>query len=230
MPVLLEIENVEKSFGKNHVLSELSLSVCKGVNVLLSGASGSGKSTLLRLIAGLDVPDRGSIRIAGKLVSQHKKMLVAPADRGIAMVFQDLGLWANLTVRQNVLLGLASARLDRRQKQERTDAALELCQIASRAAERPFRLSAGEQQRVALARAIAVRPKLLLLDEPFTGLDLPLKDLLLKPILALWREYRATIILVSHYPPDAVPLGATVVGLENGRIAKPSCVDALVRA
>jgi iron(III) transport system ATP-binding protein len=169
MPVLLEIENVEKSFGKNHVLSELSLSVCKGVNVLLSGASGSGKSTLLRLIAGLDVPDRGSIRIAGKLVSQHKKMLVAPADRGIAMVFQDLGLWANLTVRQNVLLGLASARLDRRQKQERTDAALELCQIASRAAERPFRLSAGEQQRVALARAIAVRPKLLLLDEPFTA-------------------------------------------------------------
>jgi ABC-type sugar transport system ATPase subunit len=223
MPVLLEIENVEKSFGKNHVLSELSLSVCKGVNVLLSGASGSGKSTLLRLIAGLDVPDRGSIRIAGKLVSQHKKMLVAPADSGIAMVF-------HLTVRQNVLLGLASAGLERRQKQERTDAALELCQIASRAAERPFRLSAGEQQRVALARAIAVRPKLLLLDEPFTGLDLPLKDLLLKPILALWREYRATIILVSHYPPDAVPLGATVVGLENGRIAKLSCVEALVRA
>jgi iron(III) transport system ATP-binding protein len=219
---LLEIENIEKSFGKSRLLTGLSLAVCSGKNVLLNGPSGCGKSTLLRLIAGLDVPARGTIRIEGRLATHHRQLLIPPSQRGIAMVFQDLGLWANLTARQNVLLGLAGSRLTRGEKQQRAQDALDLCQIASKAAERPFRLSVGEQQRVALARAIAVRPKLLLLDEPFTGLDLLLKQSLLEPILDLWRAQGTTVLLVSHYPADAMPLSADLVHLEHGRILNNS--------
>ena len=222
MSALLEIEKIQKFFGTRPVLADLSLSVCDGKNILLHGPSGSGKSTLLRLIAGLDVPAVGTIRIQGRLASQNGRIIIPASQRGIAMVFQDLGLWSNLTVRQNVLLGLAAARLDRHEKQKRAQAALDLCHIASKAGEHPFRLSAGEQQRVALARAVAVRPKLLLLDEPFTGLDLPLKNSLLEPILDLCQEHGTTIILVSHHPPDALPLSASLVTLENGRII-PDC-------
>lgn len=219
---LLEIENIEKSFGKSPVLAGLSWSVCPGKNVLLNGPSGSGKSTLLRLIAGLDVPGRGTIRVEGRIASHDTRLIIPPCQRGIAMVFQDLGLWANLTARQNVLLGLAGSRLTRSEKQQRAEDALGLCQISFKAGERCFRLSVGEQQRVALARAIAVRPKLLLLDEPFTGLDLVLKQSLLDPILELWRAHDTTVILVSHYPADAMPLSAAFVTLENGRILNNS--------
>src|SRR5438105_9968468 len=141
MPALLEIEHVEKSFGKNCVLADVSFSIDPAKNFLLSGPSGSGKSTLLRLIAGLDALDRGIIRIEGQLVSNNACVVIPPPDRGIAMVFQDLGLWTNLTARENVLLGLAGARLSRREKRQRTEKALERCQIAQKAAHRPFRLS-----------------------------------------------------------------------------------------
>jgi len=227
MMPLLEIENLEKSFGANRVLAGVSLSIAAGKNVLLKGPSGCGKSTLLRLIAGLEVPDQGTIRLEARLASGKARILISPPQRGIAMVFQDLGLWSNLTVRENVLLGLAGSQLSRKEKEQRARAALDNCQIASKEFERPYRLSVGEQQRVALARAVAVRPKLLLLDEPFTGLDLALKNSLLEPILELWRQCGTTIILVSHNPFDAGPVSAGVVELQNGRITETGPFDAL---
>jgi iron(III) transport system ATP-binding protein len=230
MAALLEIENVEKSYGKKRVLCGLSMCLAQGANLLLNGPSGSGKSTLLRLIAGLDAPDRGVIKIEGRIASRDRRIVLPPWRRGIAMVFQDLGLWPNLTVEQNVLLGLAGSpgpvqvgrrsggALTRDEKRCRVQEALEACQIATSAGARPYQLSAGEQQRAALARAVAVHPKLLLLDEPFTGLDPSLKSSLLEPILTLWRQHGTTILLVSHNPVDAVPLSAHVVTLQNGSI------------
>jgi iron(III) transport system ATP-binding protein len=230
MAALLEIENVEKSYGKKRVLCGLSMCLAQGANLLLNGPSGSGKSTLLRLIAGLDAPDRGVIKIEGRIASRDRRIVLPPWRRGIAMVFQDLGLWPNLTVEQNVLLGLAGSpgpvqvgrrsggALTRDEKRCRVQEALEACQIATSAGARPYQLSAGEQQRAALARAVAVHPKLLLLDEPFTGLDPSLKSSLLEPIQTLWRQHGTTILLVSHNPVDAVPLSAHVVTLQNGSI------------
>lgn len=219
MTPLLQIENVEKAYGKQAVLRGLSLSVSQGENLLLNGASGSGKSTLLRLIGGLEALDRGVIQIEGCLASRDSQIMLPPCQRGIAMVFQDLGLWPNLSVRRNVLLGLSGTRLARHEKNLRAQEALDVCRIASRATARPYQLSAGEQQRAALARALAVRPKLLLLDEPFTGLDPSLKSSLLEPILQLWQQHGTTVLLVSHNTPDAVPLSAKVTTLENGRIS-----------
>jgi ABC-type Fe3+/spermidine/putrescine transport system ATPase subunit len=219
MAKLLQIENLEKAYAKHSVLLGLSLSLSQGGNLLLNGASGSGKSTLLRLIAGLDTPDRGEIQIEGRLASRDWRIVLPPSQRGLAMVFQDLGLWPNLTARQNVFLGLAGSRLRGEDKRFRAQQALEVCQIASKARQRPHQLSAGEQQRVALARAVAVRPKLLLLDEPFIGLDPKLKDSLLEPVQTLWRQYGTTILLVSHNTQDADALSATVVTLEGGQIS-----------
>lgn len=220
MLTLLQIETLDKSFGKNRVLTNLSLSLNAGSNLLLMGPSGCGKSTLIRLVAGLDAPDRGVIRIGERLASQDNKIIVAPRHRGVAMVFQDLGLWPNLTAHENVALALTGTRLSRRERAERANAMLELCELSSKKKERPARLSAGEQQRVALARAMAARPKLLLLDEPFTGLDLVLKNSLVKYISQLAPQFGTSVLLVSHNPLDACALSASLAVLEDGHICE----------
>ena len=220
MSALLQIETLSKSFGKNRLLTDLSLSLDAGSNLLLMGPSGCGKSTLLRLVAGLDTPNRGVIRIGERLASQDNRIIIAPRHRGVAMVFQDLGLWPNLTACENVALGLAGTRLSRRERAERANAMLELCELTAKKKERPARLSAGEQQRVALARAMAARPKLLLLDEPFTGLDLVLKNSLVKYISQLAPQFGASVLLVSHNPLDACALSASLAVLEDGHICE----------
>jgi ABC-type Fe3+/spermidine/putrescine transport system ATPase subunit len=229
MPALLEVENAEKSYGANRVLTNLAFSIDAGENLLLLGPSGCGKSTLLRLIAGLNAPDRGLIQISGNLASRDTSIIIPPQKRGIAMVFQDLGLWPNLTSSQNVALGLAGAQLSRREKSERIAAALRLCEVAHRAKERPSRLSAGEQQRVALARAIAIRPKLLLLDEPFTGLDLILKNSLCEQISQLAAQFSTTVLMVSHNPADAAALSASLAVLEDGHIRERGALAQLLQ-
>lgn len=229
MAALLEIQNLHKAFARKAVLTDLSLAISAGNHLLLIGPSGGGKSTLLRLIAGLDGPDRGTIRIDGQLASEGANVLMRPHRRGVAMVFQDLGLWPNLTAYQNVALGLAGMRLSRREKTERTQTTLELCELGAKSKERPSRLSAGEQQRVALARAMAVRPKLLLLDEPFTGLDLMLKNSLVEHISRLVSQFGTTVLLVSHNPFDAAPLSARLAVLEDGRICEADSFEQLQR-
>jgi iron(III) transport system ATP-binding protein len=228
MSVLVEIDKLAKSYGKNRVLSNLTWTMNAGTNLVLMGPSGCGKSTLLRLIAGVEEPDQGTIRIGGTLASERRHIVVGPPKRGLALVFQDLGLWPNLTALQNVLLGLAGAGLSRKEKRERAHAAVESCHIASKAGERPSRLSVGEQQRTALARALAVRPKLLLLDEPFTGLDIALRQSLFEEVHRLTRYAGTTVVLVSHSLFDAAPLFADLAVLEEGRIWESGPVDDLL--
>lgn len=217
---LLHIEGLSKSYRNQPILRGVDLTLHAGNHHWISGPSGCGKSTLLRLIAGLEVPDTGTIRIQGTPASTAGRLLLAPHQRQLSMVFQDLGLWPNLTVRENIQLGLAGTSGSRAELAERLRAASDACDLNPLLDRRPAELSGGEQQRAALARALAPRPALLLLDEPFSGLDLVLRLNLLRHLRALAQTFGTTLCLVSHDPNDARHLNATASILEAGAIVE----------
>jgi ABC-type Fe3+/spermidine/putrescine transport system ATPase subunit len=179
----------------------------------------------LRVIAGLEIAECGEVWIAGKPATRDGRKLITPHRRGIAMLFQDLALWPNLTVAKNVRLGLSGLRLSRDVAQKRIEHALNLCGISDLAARRPGTLSGGQQQRVALARSLAVRPKLLLLDEPLGGLDLLTKQDMLKQIAQLKSELGFAVVLVTHDPIEVRGLCNSLAVLEDGRIAESGTID-----
>jgi len=221
--------SVSKVYGGHSVLSEVSFTVTAGMHMAILGPSGCGKSTALRLLAGLEAPSKGQVLLDGKAISGANCVLVPPFIRGIAMVFQDLALWPNLTAMGNVLLGLAGAKLTRREARARAEEALTLCGIASLAHRRPGQLSGGEQQRVALARALAARPRLLVLDEPFSSLDIATKARLLDAIRSLAAQRDLTLVLVSHDPQEAAAICQTAVVLEHGRVQESGSLAELIR-
>ena len=152
-----ELKAVSRSYGTRPALTRVSLILERGRDTACVGPSGGGKSTLLRLLAGLDEPSEGSVLVDGRTASEPGRIRIPPHRRGLGMVFQDLALWPNLSVLDNVRLGLSGASLSRQQARLRAREALDLCGIADLARRRPGEISGGEQQRVALARAIAVR-------------------------------------------------------------------------
>mgnify|MGYP001296968491 CR=1 FL=1 len=207
-----ELSAISKNYGRQAILNDISLDLPRGRHTALLGPSGCGKSTILRLLAGLEPPDAGEVRLRGAIASAAKRIVIAPHARGIGMVFQDLALWPNLTALDNVRLGQTTER-DARD-------ALALCGIEALARRRPGELSGGQQQRVALARAIAAEPSFLFLDEPFAGLDWTTKSALLDMISGLARDRRLTILLVSHDPAEVLALVSDLVVLEGGRISE----------
>jgi ABC-type Fe3+/spermidine/putrescine transport system ATPase subunit len=218
MTPLLQVENLGHAFGTHRVFQDVSFNLHAGQHLAVLGPSGCGKSTLLRVLAGLDAPAEGSILLDGKLVSGPGRIVVAPHERKLAMVFQDLALWPGLTARENVILGLAQAGLSRNERNKRAVEALTTCKIGELAERKPEKLSIGQQQRVALARAIAIRPQLLLLDEPFSSLDLPLKQELMLELVQLTGQSKITMLLVSHDSIEAKGLCSQVLVLEDGDI------------
>src|SRR5579884_1435482 len=158
----IDVNNVQKRFGDFTALDDVSLEVPEGSLTALLGQSGSGKSTLLRIIAGLESPDNGSVRIAEEDVTRKR-----PQDRCIGFVFQHYAPFAHMSVRENVAFGLRIRKRPKVEIQERVDELLRLVGLTKWAAQRPDQLSGGQRQRMALARALAVEPRVLLLDEPF---------------------------------------------------------------
>ena len=213
-----QLLGVGKTYGGHHALSDVTLTLRSGEHTAIVGPSGGGKSTLLRLLAGLEAPTSGQVLIDGDIASRPGHIVVPPHHRGLALVFQDLALWPNLSAVENVILGLSGSRLPRQEARSRADEALRICGIQDLARRQPGSLSGGQQQRVALARAIAVRPSFLLLDEPFAGLDLGTKSRLLDEIAQLAEQQHLTLVLVTHDPMEAVPLCGHAVLIDAGRI------------
>ena len=225
---LVELRSVTKRYGSLEVFRDLCLRIEGGRHFALLGPSGCGKSTLLRLMAGLENPTSGEVRLEGRLASTSKQIKLAPHERRLALVFQDLALWPNLTALENVELGLAGLR--RSERKERALSALRVCRIEDLAERRPADLSGGQQQRTALARAFALHPKALLLDEPFSGLDIAIKTHLYTEIRRLCRELNVTLILVSHDPLDATALCSYGAVIEQGRIRENGPLQELLQA
>jgi iron(III) transport system ATP-binding protein len=214
----LSFEDVSHAYGDALSVERLTADVEPAEIVCLLGPSGCGKSTLLKLAAGLEQPAAGRILINGREVSGPDRFL-PPEKRGIGLMFQDFALFPHLTVLRNVMFGLTTLKRGPAEQAART--ALRRVGLEHFAELYPHLLSGGEQQRVALARAIAPRPGILLMDEPFSGLDSRLRDEVRDETLAVLREKRATCIIVTHDPEEAMREGAIQIheGVERNIVA-----------
>jgi len=223
----LECRGVVKSYGDRVVLSGVDLTVPEGTLTAILGASGSGKTTLLRLLIGFLAADAGTISIGGRTVADAGGVHVPPDKRAIGYVAQEGALFPHLNVAENVGFGLA--RPERRG--ERIGAALDLVGLdRTYAGRRPHELSGGEQRRVALARALAPRPAVVLLDEPFAGLDASLRAETRAAVLAALASADATAVLVTHDQAEALSTGREVAVLREGRLVQTAAPDVLYRA
>jgi putative spermidine/putrescine transport system ATP-binding protein len=210
----LQLQHLEKSFGATRVVKDFNLDIAQGEFVSLLGPSGCGKTTVLRMVAGFETPSSGAIRIQGKdIVGQR------PNQRNIGMVFQSYALFPNLTVAQNVAFGLRVAGMPHSEREARVAEMLGLIGLPELGGRYPFQLSGGQQQRVALARAIAVRPRVLLLDEPLSALDAKIRVSLREEIRAIQRELGITTLFVTHDQEEALTMSDRVVVM-NGGIAE----------
>ncbi len=213
----LEISNITKAYGGRRVVDDLSLKVMPGQVTCLLGPSGCGKSTTLRIISGVEMQDSGEIRADGELICDTI-FRVPPEGRSIGMMFQDFALFPHLTVAENVAFGLKG--LAARAREARVRELLEKVGMSHYADAWPHQLSGGEQQRVALARALAPRPSLMLMDEPFSGLDNRLRDEVRDATLEVLKDEGAAVLLVTHDPSEAMRMADEIALMREGRIVQ----------
>ena len=200
---------------------EAAFTVPSGAVTVLVGESGSGKTTLLRLVAGLLAPEEGHISLAGTVLSQPDAgRFIPPEARPVGYVAQDYALFPHLSARENVAFGLRARRLAGAVVRERTDSALERFGLASLATRRPHQLSGGEQQRVALARALVLDPRVLLLDEPLSALDLVTRRAVRGELRRSLEGLTCATLFVTHQPGEALMFGERIAVLEQGRVTQ----------
>jgi sulfate transport system ATP-binding protein len=209
----IDVEAISKQFGEFTALDDVTLEVPEGSLTALLGPSGSGKSTLLRIIAGLETPDQGVVRIAGKDVTNARAQ-----DRGIGFVFQHYAAFAHMTVFNNVAFGLKIRKRSAAETKAKVDELLELVGLTKWAGQRPHQLSGGQRQRMALARALAVEPQVLLLDEPFGALDANVRAELRRWLRRLHDEQGVTTVLVTHDQEEAMEVADTIAVMNKARI------------
>jgi iron(III) transport system ATP-binding protein len=212
----LEVQSLARAFGRRQVVAGVSLSVEAGQVMCLLGPSGCGKSTTLRMIAGVERPDTGRIVIDGAEVF-GSTVQVPPEGRGVGLMFQDFALFPHLTVEGNIAFGLKG---EGRDKAARVGELLEKVNLSGFARKHPHELSGGEQQRVALARALAPRPRVMLMDEPFSGLDNRLRDGVRDATLALLKEEGSAVLLVTHEPDEAMRMADEIALMRAGVIVQ----------
>ncbi len=212
----LKISHITRSFAGRRVVDDVSLSVMPGQVTCLLGPSGCGKSTTLRIIAGVDMQDSGTIHVDGQLICDTVTR-VPPEARGIGLMFQDFALFPHLNVAQNVAFGLKGSRSANR---ARVEALLSRVGMLRHIDAYPHHLSGGEQQRVALARALAPRPRIMLMDEPFSGLDDRLRDDIRDETLSVLKTEGTAVLLVTHEPGEAMRMADEIALMRDGRIVQ----------
>lgn len=216
-PPRLEIRSLVREYDGRRVVDAVSLQIAAGQVTCLLGPSGCGKSTTLRMIAGVEMQDSGEIYVDGKLVCDTI-FRVPPERREIGLMFQDFALFPHLSVADNVAFGLKGMNRDARRT--RVTELLERVDLLRFIDGFPHQLSGGEQQRVALARALAPRPRIMLMDEPFSGLDNRLRDGIRDETLNLLKEENAAVLLVTHEPDEAMRMADEIALMRDGRIVQ----------
>lgn len=211
----LRLEHITKRYTRqsNNAVEDVSFSLQQGKILAIVGESGCGKTTLLRIIAGLEMPDAGSVVLDGKTFCDANTYL-PPEKRKVGLVFQDYALFPHMTVAKNIAYGLNG---NAPEKQARVQAMLELVGLVGFDHRYPSELSGGEQQRVALARALAPQPKLLLMDEPFSNLDVIKKDLVRQEVEHIIKQTNTTAIFVTHDTQEACSLSDHIIVLQAGK-------------
>ena len=210
----LEVKNLSRSFGRLSVVDKVSFQISSGQVTCLLGPSGCGKSTTLRMIAGVETPSSGQIFVDEELISSTS-FQVPPEARSIGLMFQDFALFPHLNVQQNVYFGLTGSK---EFKQKRSFDLLEKVGLAHLAFHYPHSLSGGEQQRIALIRALAPQPKIMLMDEPFSGLDDRLRDEIRDETFNLLRSEDTAVLMVTHDPQEAMKVADEIALMRNGKI------------
>jgi sulfate transport system ATP-binding protein len=220
----IEVKNIDKKFARFYALQNISLTIPSGELVALLGPSGSGKTTLLRIIAGLEVPDSGTILFDGADTAERKTR-----ERGVGFVFQHYALFRHMTIFENVAFGLRvrprSTRPSETEIRNKVDELLRLVQLEDVGKRYPSQLSGGQRQRIALARALAVEPKVLLLDEPFGSLDVKVRKDLRRWLRRLHDEIHVTSLFVTHDQEEALEVADRVVVMNKGRIEQVGSPD-----
>ena len=211
----LTFDAVERRYGPTLALAGVSLDIAPGEIVCLLGPSGCGKTTLLRIASGIEKPSAGRVLISGSEVAGPNRF-VPPEQRHVGLMFQDFALFPHLTIVDNVAFGLRHLAREEALREART--MLARVGMLRHAEMYPHVLSGGEQQRVALARAIVPRPAVMLMDEPFSGLDVHLRERLQEETIGLLRETRATSIIVTHHPEEAMRLADRIAVMRRGRL------------
>lgn len=214
-PVVLSMQDIHHAYGRHTAVAGIDLTVHQGEVVCLLGPSGCGKTTLLRIVAGLEVLQRGHVAVNGRALGRPH---VPPEHRNVGLAFQESALFPHLNVLENVTFGLES--LPARRRRERARELLALLGMERHAASYPHTLSGGQQQRVALARALAPEPGLMLLDEPFSSLDARLRDRIRDDTLHVLKKLGAGALLVTHDPEEAMFMADRIALMRDGHIVQ----------
>ncbi|MEZ6090818.1 MAG: ABC transporter ATP-binding protein [Pirellulaceae bacterium] len=211
----LELCQLSKSFNGKDVLTNVSLTLAHGKRLVLLGRSGSGKSTALRLIAGLETPDSGDI-----LLGDRSIVGVVPRKRGISMVFQDFSVYPAMTTRENIAFPLKAQRMTKHEIDQRVTSIARTLDLHECLQQRAETLSGGEQQRLAFARAVVRQSDLLLMDEPMSNIDAPLRESMRLELIRLQRQLDMTIVYVTHDQTEAMLIGDLIAILDSGKLVQ----------
>ena len=215
MPKII-LEHITHHYGEKEVLKDISFSFEQGLTTCLLGPSGCGKTTILRLIAGLERPSDGLVKINGTTVSENGSILVLPHQRKIGFIFQDLALWPHFTVYDNIAFGLKEKK-EQNIKSKVSDL-LDLFGISDKERKYPHQLSGGQKQMVAIARSLALQPEILLMDEPLANIDTQLKENILQHLKAIQLQQGFTMLHVTHDHREAMSIGDYILIINAGKI------------
>ena len=216
--MFLEVKKLSFSYGNKKVIDNLSFTLNSGDILAIQGSSGAGKTTLFKLISGLEMPKKGSIHIDSDCVVSIDGNCIQPEKRQVGLIFQDYALFPHMTVYQNIAFGCLN--MPRLLQKPYVISLLKEIKLEHLKDVYPHTLSGGEMQRVAIARALASRPKILLMDEPFSNLDEELKDDLIPNLKVLLKKYQLTVIIATHHQRDIDLIASKVMYLKTGTLSK----------